>query len=96
MRRVRRPDIKEILELLSYIPLTPADREKKQRLVGPCRLRAVELNGGPFASWQDEITSVAKIIDPYTVMSLRELRDWGRCVATALKPSLAKARWTGG
>ena len=90
MRRVRRPDIKEILELLSYTPLTPSDREERQRLVGPCRLRATELNGGPFSSWEEAHAATAKVVDPDTVMELRGLRCSERVYYDGLEPIFGK------
>jgi hypothetical protein len=90
MRRVRRPDIKEILELLSYIPLTPSDREERQRLVGPCRLRALELNGGPFSSWEEAQAATAKVVDTETAMELRGLRCSERVYQDGLESIFGK------
>ena len=88
--RGRWPDFKEILELLSYIPLTPSDREERQRLVGPCRHRALELNGGPFFSWEEAQAATAKMVDPDTAMELRGLRCTEKVYYDHLEPIFGK------
>ena len=90
VRPLRKPDIKEILELLSYIPLTPSAREERQRLVGSCRLRAIELNGGPFSSWEEAQAATAKVVDLDTALELRGLRCTERIYYDVLEPILGK------